>query len=241
MYTVLQLITDAFYLSQIVSLDLQTAPTGSQIEVGLNRLNGFIGNKTAKTKLIPFYERITGNLVSGQEEYFFPRMVHIETFTFFIPNPDESNAVRFNTHEDTRYKYFATARAEGIKALPYRWRQERVFGGTNFYTYFLPLENYAYEMLAKFYLDSVTLNQDLDASMEISYREYLLYGLTTYLCQMYDAEPPLSVVKQFDDLEADLMTQSPMDLTIRKTVAFSGSLAFNYLDADGLRGYRPMY
>jgi len=243
MYTTLQLITDAFYLSQIVAQDLQVAPTGSQIEIGLNRLNGFIGNKGAKTKLIPFYQALIGSqyhFITGQEKYFFPNLVHIETLTFFLTNPSETNSVRFPMHEETRFMYFGTGRAEGIEALPYQWRQERVLGGTNLYIYFLPQQDYPFEIVGKFMFDAVTLDQDLEVGFERSYIEYMLYGLSKYLCEFYDVEPPRSVIEQFNDFEADLTTQSPMDLTVRKIQSFSGNIGFFYVDANGARGYRPV-
>lgn len=242
-YTVFELINQAFYLAQINGKDYQVIG-GSQLETGLNRLNGFIGNKGAKTKLIPFYQTLIGpqyHFIAGQEKYFFPNLVHIETLTFFLENPSTTNNVRFSMHEETRFDYFATGRAEGIKSLPYQWHLERVFGGSNVYIYFLPQQDYAFEMVGKFYLDSVTLNQDLSLFYEPSYIEYLLYGLARYLCEYYDVMPALSLTNQFNDMEADLTTQSPMDLTVRKIQSFSGTVGLSYVDSNGARGYRPVH
>lgn len=238
-YTAQELVTEAFFLSQIVSKDFQTV-SDPQLQTGLNRLNGFIGNKGAKTKMIPFYQVVNGNFIAGQEVYFIPNLVHIETLTFFLLNVDETNSVRFEMSEETRYRYFATGRAENVKSLPYQWHLERVYGGSNLYVYFLPQENYPYQMNAKFLLDSVALNQDLSLIFERSYIEYMLYGLAVLLCEYYDVMPPISVIQQFKDYESDLMTQSPIDLTMRKISSFGGGVGLLYADANMGKGIRPV-
>ena len=55
-YTVTDLITRAFYLSQVVSRELQTV-TGQQIADGLIWLNALLSLRSAFTKVIPYYQQ----------------------------------------------------------------------------------------------------------------------------------------------------------------------------------------
>lgn len=235
-YTTQQLITNAYYLSQIVSRGLETV-TQDQISDGLFRLNGFISMKGAQTKLIPYYKTLEGNFVQGVEKTFFPGLIHIESITFFLENPNGTSAVRFQMWEKTRWEYFATNRVEHINSLPNSWHMERVMGGSDLYVYVQPFENYRYQILGKFELAPVALNQDLAFTYDNFYMEYLMYGLAIYLCEYYDVIPAISVVKQFQDMEQHLTTLSRMDLTNRKLEYFAGTNGFNYAQASFKNGW----
>jgi len=71
-YTSQMLITNAYYLSGIVSRGLETV-TNEQLNDGLFRLNSFLAMKSADTGLIPYYQVVNGNFIAGQQQYFFPR------------------------------------------------------------------------------------------------------------------------------------------------------------------------
>lgn len=237
-YTTQDLITNAFYLSQIVARGLQTV-TQDQINDGLWRLNGFIAMKGAQTKLVPYYKEVQGNFITDQEMYFIPGLTEIETLVFYLPDSNGNNAVRFSMREETRFDYFATGRVEGIDALPYQWHLERVYGGANLYVYYLPQQDYAYTMLGKFELAPVQLNQILSVTYDQFYLEYMLYGLAIYLCEFYDVVPSGSLMRQYHDFEFQLSTLSRMDLTVRKLECFAKGSGIQYADANIGRGFRP--
>jgi len=238
-FTSQQLITNSWYLSGIVSSGLETV-SDEQISDGLYRLNGFLAMKSADLGLIPYYQVVSGNFIAGQEVYFIPNLMHIESLTFFLNQPNSGDPIRFSMKEATREDYFATGRVEKITTLPYQWHLERVFGGANLYVYYLPLENYAYQLVGKYQLFSTVLNQDLSLIYDNFYIEYLTYGLAQYLCEYYQVIPPPSMVKQLMAFENHMRDVSPMDLTMRKLEYFNTQQGFMYVDANIARGFRPV-
>lgn len=114
---------------------------------------------------------------------------------------------------------------------------ERVFGGADLYVYYLPLENYAYQLVGKFQLQQTGLFQDLSQIYDNFYIEYLTYGLAVYLCQWYNTVPPLHIVKQLESFENIIRDTSPMDLTMRKLEYFSRQPGTNYAQANIGRGF----
>src|ERR1041385_9124834 len=117
-FTSRQLITQAYYLTGIVSRGQQTS-SDQYISDGLDRLNAFLAVKSADIGMIPYYRELIFNAVAGQEVYFIPGLTEIETFTFNI------GPVRYSTMEQTREMYFATGRVDNIQSLPYSWHLER--------------------------------------------------------------------------------------------------------------------
>lgn len=236
-YTTQDLITNAYYLSQIVARDLETV-SGSQLDDGLFRLNAFIAKKDISTKLIPYYSVTEDNFVVGQEMYFIPNLVDVETFAFLIEDGSNEN-VRFEMERKTREQYFGYARVENIQSLPFQWYAERALGGMNIYVYFTPDKAYPYILTGKYRLDELALNQDLELIFDNFYREYLMYGLAVYLCEWYSAVPPESVVMEFKDLENKMRGLGTIDFTMRKQSYFYGQGGINYADVNIGKGWRP--
>ena len=238
-YTSRELIIDAWYLSGIVARDLQTVD-GSQIDDGLELLNDFLSIKNSDTGLIPYYRVVQGNFVTGQELYFIPGLTRIDSLTFFLTNPNQTNPVRYSMREVTREEYFATGRVENVKTLPYQWHLERVFGGSNLRVYYAPNQDYPYELVGKYQLEETVLNQDLSLIYDRDYRTYLKYGLAQYMCEYYSIIfPPLSA-KKLAEIENNLRDKSPMDLTMRKLEYFPAQSGLSYAQANIGRGFtRP--
>ena len=232
-YTAYDLIVDAYYLSGIVSRDLQTV-SGSQINDGLFRLNGLLASKTANVGHIPYFQEYIFNAVIGQEMYFIPNLIEIETLTFNINN------VRYSMHEATRYEYFGTGRVDNIETLPYQWHMERAFGGANVFLYYSPEQAYVMKLWGKFFLSSVTLNQDLTFSLEPYFREYLLYGLAEYLCEYFQVVIPPNVTQRIKSYEQIIRDISPVDLAMQKMNYFGNVGGFSYGDINIGHGYRPL-
>jgi hypothetical protein len=207
-YTGLQLITRAFYLSQVVSRQLETV-TGDQVSDGLMLLNALIDFKNSDLRLIPYFNRTTFNAVTGQELYFIPNLLYIDSLTFNI------GPVRYSMVEKTRKEYFASPRVDNITALPFTYRPERVLGGMNIFLYFLPESNYVMNLSGKYGLTEVTLNQDLSLVYDLYYIEYLRYALARYICGEYGATFPDASERQFQEIQKKLMDVSPADLSIQ--------------------------
>jgi len=238
-YLTRQLIIDAYYLSGIVSRTLETV-SGDEINDGLARLNDFLTIKGADTKLIPYYTEVNSNFVTGQEIYFIPNLVEIDTLTFFLPNPSSSpqSTIRFEMEELSREEYFAVPRAENIKTLPYIYHLERTFGGSNLYVYFLPNEPYAYQMWAKFSLLKTDLNQDLSLIYDEWYLAYVKYGLAIWLCEWRSVQPPASLTQTFFNMEQKMTTLGVIDFTHRKLEWFKRGAGLNWGDVNYGHGWR---
>ena len=134
-YTTLQLINNAYYESGIVSRGFETV-SGQQATDGLQFLNDLIDDKTVDNGLIPYYTQLDFAAVIGQEKYFIPNLINMDTFVFFI------DTVRYQTQNRGRREYFGTSRADNIQSLPGSWHLERCFGGANLYIYFKPDQNF---------------------------------------------------------------------------------------------------
>ncbi len=232
-YTALELITKSYYLSGVVSQDLQTV-TGVQASNGLDLLNEVLAIKTANEKLIPYYKNYDLTLVTGQEKYFIPNLLAVETFTFNI------GPVRYAMQYQDRRNYFGSGRVDNINSLPFNWHTERVLGGTNLYMYFSPEANYPSKIFGKFGLDQVpNLSFDLSTTDDLYYISYLRYALAEYICESYTISLQPQVEKKLKEYEAIIMNISPPDMTISKLSTFAGSSGLTWGDVNLGRGWRP--
>jgi hypothetical protein len=153
-YTAQTLITRSWYLSGIVARNLQVV-TGDQITDGLMLLNALLDFKQIETDLIPYYTYLEMPLVGGQEYYFMPNVAEIELATFNI------DVVRYPMDQTGRRAYFGSSRVDNIQTLPFNWNFNRGEGGGTLGVYFLPQANYPLKVMAKLFLNDVTLQTDL--------------------------------------------------------------------------------
>lgn len=213
-YTALQLITRAYYLSQVVSRDLET-PTGSQIEDGLYLLNALFDYKTTDIRLIPYYTQYLFDTVAATEMYFIPGLVDVDTFTFNI------GTVRYPMQDLTRKEYFAGPRVDNIQTLPFSYRCERVFGGMNVYLYFVPDTVYNMRIWGKFAIPEVTLTTDLSTYLDQYYIEYYRNSLAESICNEWGSTLPDQVKVTLAEMTKKLMDVSPKDLLCNKQSYFT--------------------
>ena len=82
-YLASQLITRAYFLSQVLARDLQTI-SGSETDDGLYLLNALLDVKFSDLQLIPYYNNFQLTTVAGQELYFIPNLAEADTTTFNI-------------------------------------------------------------------------------------------------------------------------------------------------------------
>lgn len=221
-YTTLQLINNAYYESGIVSRGFETVG-GQQANDGLQFLNDLIADKTVENGLIPYYEEYNFNAVTGQETYFIPDLIEVETFVFYI------DTVRYQTENRARREYFGSSRADNIQSLPGSWHMERCFGGANIYIYFKPNQNYPLTIWGQFRLQQVVINQDLSLTLDRFYINYLKFDLAARLCAEYNYTVPLGVAKALAKYENDISKRSgPMDLRLIKLSSLQRRGGINY-------------
>lgn len=231
-YTVEKLISNAYYISGIVSRDFETV-SGPQFEDGLDSLNDLLGDKTVDDGLVPYYTRATLNTVPGQQEYFIPDLIEIDTITFFI------QSIRYAMRNNNRRFYFGIPRAENIRSLPFNFHVERELGGARLFIYFLPDAIYPMEIWGIFRLQFVALNQDLELTFDRFYIDYLKYQLAERICDDYSYVVPPGLAKQLARYEMYINKRSgEMDLTqeIISTLD-SGRGGVNYAMANLGKGW----
>lgn len=237
-YTSRQLIIDSYYLSGIEGISFETI-SGEEIDVGIRRLNAFIGVKGAQTKLIPYYDIRDYDFISGQEIYDIANLIQLDTLTFFLTNGTGTGTpVRLPVKSQTRFQYLGTARPENISAIPFSYYFQREKGGGQLRVYFLPEQPYKFQISGKYSLASVTLNQDLSTVYDEWYLEYMRYGLAIYLCQYYQAVPPASLVKEMGRLEKFNTTLTPLDLSYKGNSYFGKKGGMNWADVNYGKGWR---
>ncbi len=169
-YTVANLITDAYYISGIVSREFETV-SGQQGNVGLAVLNNILTDKAIEKDMIPYYKKYTFNAVAGQESYFIPNLEEIDTLVFYL------NSVRYQMRQVSRIPYRGNSRANNISSLPFNWNIERCLGGSLISLYFFPDQNYPMEAWGLFRLTEVTLNQDISfAGIKAELGTITIYG-----------------------------------------------------------------
>lgn len=231
-YTARELIIRAFYLSKVVSRQMQNV-TGQQISDGLALLNALLEVKGSDLRLIPYFKRDTFNTVVGQEEYFRTNLLAVETLTFNYSN------VRYQMLEQSRTQYFNASRANNIQTLPNLYHVEREKGGARIYLYPLPNNVYEMQLSGKFGLLDVTLNEDMALTYDLFYIEYLRYALAEYICAEYSQDLPELVGRKLAEITKKLMDVSPADLTGQKLSYFNSNMAINWGVVNLSNGWMP--
>mgnify|MGYP001610459411 CR=1 FL=1 len=231
-YTARELITRAYYFSQIVSRGLQTV-SGEQITDGLFLLNADLDYKSTDVRLIPYYQRTTFNTIQGVGEYFIDGLLNVDSLTFNI------GTVRYSLIENTRQEFFAGPRIDDVQSLPYCYRVERELDGARIYLYFIPEAVYVMKLSAKYKLPIVTLDTDMSLTYDEYYLEYLRYSLAVRICEDYGNTVPDATQRKYMTMQKKLMEVSPADLSIQKRGYFSGQGVMDWQQVNIGRGWYP--
>jgi len=231
-YPASELITRAYFLSQVLARDLQTL-SGSEMDDGLYLLNALLDVKFSDLQLIPYYSFYTFNTVQGTEQYFIPNLAEADTTTFNIGD------VRFSMSDLTRKEYFSTPRIDNLQALPFSYRYERVLGGCNLFLYFVPNQAYTIKIWGKFALSDVTLEQDLSLTYDLFYIEYLRFALAQYVCCEYGQTFPDMCEMKLKQIVKKLKSVSPADLSITKRSFFTTNSTFDWQWVNLSSGWYP--
>jgi hypothetical protein len=232
-YTAVQLITRAYYLSQVVSRELETV-SGQQISDGLTWLNALLSLKSAHSRLIPYYMEYDLVAIPNQEEYFIPNLIQPETMTFNI------GPVRYSMAPTSRKPYFGSGRVDNIGSLPFSWHFERCLGGSNIFLYFLPAGEYPLKIWGRFGFTDVTLEQDLELTYDEFYIDYLRYRLAKRICSEFGIPLQPQADQELAELEEAITDVSPPDLSLTKWTSLGqDSSGINWGDINIGKGWRP--
>jgi hypothetical protein len=231
-YLARDLINQAWYLTGIVSRDLQTVE-GSQGSDGLNFLNIILSDKSMTGRDIPFYTHPTISCVPGQEIYTIPDLIRLDDLTFNI------DTVRFSLKRDYRRRYWDIPRVNTIQSLPVHYYVERVLGGSNIYLYFLPNQAYPLNMTGQFSFPSVTFDTDMLTLVDQFYINYLIYALARRLCEFYNLTFLPQAQEQLDKYEAELKDINVLDFSMAKMSTLQGRAAYGWGWVNLGRGWMP--
>lgn len=231
-YTARKLVTNALYLSGVVARSLQTV-SGQQLSDGIDLFNDLLAIKNIDKRLIPFYKQYDLTAVVGQEKYYIPNLMDIETVTFNINN------IRYSMRKVPRHKYFGYARVDDITSLPYSWHAERVKNGTDLYLYFLPSQAYPVKIWGKFGFDVVDENTDLETVFERAYLVYMRYELADFICSDYGITLQPQTADKYQELRNQFIDISPIDLTTRKITAFTSGGVLDWAQINLGKGWEP--
>lgn len=232
-YTANQLISQAYYASNIVSRDFQTV-SGAQIGDGLIWLNEIITDATVDEGMIPYETTYTFNTVAGDGIYEIPGCIKIDTLVFY------KDSVRYAMEYQKRNEFFGSPRVESITALPFDWYFERQLGGGNLHIYFLPDQIYQMEIHGVFSLEEISLGDDLSETFDKFYISYLKYALADRICVNYEVDTPISVIKQLNRYQAFINKKSRLlDLRLNKMSTLQSGTGYNWAYVNLGRGFVP--
>lgn len=231
-YTARQLITRSWFLSGIVARRLQSV-TGDQATDGLFLLNALLDWKSVQIDLIPYWTYYEFMADIGQEQYFIPNLLAVESLTFNI------GPIRYPVDFSTRSAYFGSGRVDNIDSLPGNWYFNRSLGGGSIYLYFKPQGFYPIKIMGKFGLRDVGLDTDLLTIYDPSYLEYLRHALAQYMCSEYGILMNPETKAILMSIQRTLMDVSPPDMSIKKTSILTVGTGLNYGDINLGKGWRP--
>jgi hypothetical protein len=231
--TARKLITDAYYISGVVSQEQQEV-SGPEIKIGLRIFNDALAVEAITGTLIPFYKEHVFNFIAGQEKYEIDNLIEIENAVFLL------NSVRYSMRPVRRNDYFGRSRVEGITTFPTTYHFERAENKGELYVFFPPNGNYECRLWGKFGLEEVE-NEDVNLSA-IYAREYLTYLkflLAKYICAAYDEVLGEQSQLILDEIVKGLHYESPIDVSIHKVSVFGKQYMLDYTTANLFNGWWP--
>lgn len=227
-----QLVTQSYYLSDVVSRELETV-SGSQLSDGIEMLNEILDEKSASGHEIPFNESRNFTGVPGQEEYFIEGLIDVTSLTFV--NQNVRYSMRWYSHD----KYHGSTRVLNINTFPGIYTVNRVTNGSNIYIYFNPDLNYQFELWGKFSFDNVAPTTDLSAALPKFFVSYLKYALANRICQYFNIEFAPGKLDILRQKEKTIFEPEPEDLSIKLDAKFNNKRVLDYAAINIYRGIWP--
>ncbi len=227
-----ELIAKAYYLSDIVSRELETV-SGSQQADGLDMLNDLLVEKSAKGHLIPYYTHSSINTIPDQEDYFIPNLIDAEVITYNIKD------IRYSMLRLKRKEYFGSPRADNVNSLPTSYHFERQLGGGRLYFYYLPNDVFRVNITGKFALSKVFGSQELSDGLDDFYVAYLKYALAERIAEFFNIEFSPGKKQTLYELERKVFEVATPDLQIKKISTFGDVNYINWAYVNLGRGFVP--
>lgn len=234
-YTVLKLLTNAYYEAEIVARSFETL-TPEETSDGLFYLNQVLGLVDLDSGIIPFYIQYEFDMEQGVQTYFIPNLVDVDTVVFF------KDQVRYSVANMKRRDYWGSPRTEGIETLPVYYTVDRVLGGSNISFYFFPDQAYPVQIWAAFGLDSVS-NPLLDLSLTYPryYLDFLRYTLAVTLCAAFGYPVPDELRRQHAKYDRSVRKRSGyIDLQATVLSTISAATSLNYGQVNIGRGFTTL-
>jgi len=244
-YLTSQLVVRAFQSAGLYSPDIGNYPTTNQLNDGLFLLNEGLSENNLLGEMQKYTRLIEVPGIIGQEIYFIPNMLDIQTFTFNLTN------VRYSVQQRTRSEYFSVSRVDQVNGLPYIYHIERAYendedtgaiiSGSNVYVYFPPSQQITFNIHGLFEQALVQLNTDLSEFMQASDLKYWRLKLASFICAFYEKEMPMKAAEQLDIIEEKIRTFNSPDLSSpAQTVnLFGRAQSINYGQVNIGRGWTP--
>lgn len=221
-YPVAQLIGDAYFTSGIVGRGFQSVNGDARTQDGLRMLNQIIVEKSLDYVFIPYDLHTTLTMIPGQEKYYVPNLIKLNTLTF------NQGTIRYPLIRDNINRYFATGRADNIQSLPVHFFAERALGGMNLYFYFLPASDFTLNIDGRFSYSQVNYNDDLSLQFDQFQILYFQYKLADRICDYYTFPFSEAAKQQLDNLERRFNDLSGEDLSITKFSFSTVKDPYNY-------------
>lgn len=229
-----ELVTQAFYLSDVVSRDFETV-SGSQLSDGMDMLNDILSEKSARTTSIPYDTHSTFNTVVGQESYQVSGLIEVSEVTY----TDTSSNVRYSMRRLTKSEQFGTGRVENINSLPATYYYERNVSGGLIYLYHPPDQVYRVDVTGKVSFTEVESCTDVSSMLPRYYTSYLKYALSSRIADFYNVEFSQQKQIRLQSLERQIFYVVPPDMSVKKISTFNSKSYDNYAEANLSRGFYP--
>lgn len=238
-----ELISQAFYYSGIVARSFETVG-GQELSDGLTLLNFILSDRNSDGRFLPYYDRQQFNAIIGQEYYFIPNMVEMETMTVTLDN------VRFPMRWITRDVYWGTGRVNNIESLPFCYYNERQIRSDNqddppgpgmgVWSYWLANQtDYVFEVVGRFSLAAVTADTVISDKLEGFYIDYLIFKLAQRICLFYNQPFGQDKMAELEALTLKVDDVNPIDTTLQISNPFDSPWAYSWGDVNFGHGWRP--
>jgi hypothetical protein len=220
-YTVVQLITEAFYLSGVRAKDFMSVG-GDDITAGYDLLKKIMSGLAINSRVIPYYTESEFPAVIGQEKYFVPNLVDPSTITF------NDGEIRYTSVILNRDMYHGANRVDNVESLPFSCEFEKTISGCNLFVYPLPCKEYLFKVWGKYtFINFSGLTQDISTIFDEYFIDYLEFYLAKRICLLYGQVFTPYCESELQRLSNSLNDMNVIDLTPEKYNAFSGYMSGN--------------
>lgn len=205
-----QLIASSYYLADITAPEFETL-NGEQASIGLQLLNGIIGEVALDAVLIPYFTHQSFNTVAQQEVYVVQNLVEVSTMTYNLDTD-----VRYSLTRESINRYFGWARVNNLFSIPQIYTVEREHNASKIYMYPIPDKVYEVDITGKFMLSDVSFNDVLTDTYDVFYLKWLKYRLAFELCQLNGKQMNPDAAGMLFNLERRVNKLVGTDLTTNK-------------------------